>query len=126
PGPERSEQGGVEGVDALEEEHAVRAQLELPSPEGEALARDEVEAGGAHGLAGEEALQLLAEERQVQRFEGFEIEGAVGGARGVLPIDVVVVQGELHRVEAVDLELDLEALDERGLARGGGAGDADD
>jgi hypothetical protein len=68
---------------------------------------------------------VLVQERQVDGLDGLEVRLAVGVARGLLAVDVVVVQREGHRVHPVDAQLDREALGEGGLPRGRRAGDGD-
>ena len=63
------------------------------------------------------------EELEVERLERFVVRLAVGAQRRALAVDEVVVEGQPHRLDAVDAQLDREPADEGRLARGGGPGD---
>src|SRR5690606_40863872 len=80
------EQLRVEGVDALHEQHARRVQAQLLAAVRGALARHEVEAGGAHRLAREEASDVIVQELEIESLEGLEVVVAVGASRGSLTI----------------------------------------
>ena len=69
---------------------------------------------------------MLLEEREVERLERLEVPVAGRPARRLLAVHVVVVERDADGVHAVDLELHVQPLDERGLARRGRPRDRDD
>jgi hypothetical protein len=71
------------------------------------------------------APQVLAEEREVDGLEGLEVVLALRVAGRERAVDVVVVEGDAHGVDAQHLELHREPLEKRGLARRGRARDAE-
>ncbi len=69
---------------------------------------------------------MLLEEREVERLERLEVPVAGRPARRLLAVHVVVVERDADGVHAVDLELHVQPLDERGLARRRRTRDRDD
>jgi hypothetical protein len=116
----------VQAVDALQQQDLVRLEVQRRSRIPEALAVHEVEAGGPNLLTREQARQVIVQQRQIDGFEGLEVVPAFRIARRAFPVDVVVVERDRARQDAVDLELHREPLDEGRLAGRRRSGDADD
>src|SRR6185436_5458730 len=89
---------------------------------GLALAEVKVVARRTERLSREKPRDMIAQQPEIERFEQLEVVSSVRVARRPLTIDVVIIERELDRSNAVDEKLYLESLDERGLPRRRGAG----
>ena len=112
----------IEAVDTLDDQDRPLAESErllVPLP----FSGDEVVARNLDLLARNEATEVVVEEREVDRFEGFVVILALFVPRGLLALHEVVVEGDEYGVEAQHAELHGQPLRGGGLSARRGARD---
>lgn len=112
-------------MDAFDDKHIVRVHAHVGAKRFPG-ACGEVVFGDFHLFAGDEVLQVLVEQFQINGFESVEVVMAVGVERGLVPINEVVVQGKGYGFQAVDSKLSGQTAGECGFAGGRRTGDQDD
>ena len=109
-------------MDALDDDDALFAQaagsaLFVTAALGEVVARQH------HLFAGDQLIQVLIEQRQVERADALEVGIAEFIERGLVAVDEVVIHADGDRLQTQRTEADGEALGSGGLAGRGGPGD---
>ena len=105
----------IQTVNALDDQHRTVVELQrvvVPL----ALARDEIVTRHGKALAGEQALQMVVEEFQIDGFERFVVVFAVCVQRGLVAVDEVVVERDEHGFQSQNAELNAQTLGRGGLA----------
>ena len=107
----------VQAVDALDDDGLARLH-----PEGMGLfpphAGVEVVLRQLHRLAVHQPLQVVGDQRGIQRVDALQVDGAVRLPGQLVPVAVVVVQRDLHRPQALHPQCNAQAVGESGLSRG--------
>ena len=105
----------IQPVDALDKHH-------LPFPQANwraariALAEFEGERWQQDLAPIQQFRQMLAEERHIQRADGFEVERAVLLQRDAVAVEIVVIQRNHQRLKPDDVQVERQSLGERRLA----------
>ena len=118
-GGQQTGQLRVQPVDAFHDDDIVLSYAEL-LPVVKALSRLEGELGDFHFLACQQPLDVVGERVYVERVDAFVVIFAVLVAGRVLPVDKIIVQGQVDRTDAVYHQLDGKPFAERGFPGGGG------
>ena len=106
-------------MDAFHHKDAVGIQFKHFAVE-ERLALDEVESGNLHLFAIEQALQMLVQQRDVERIDALEVVLAVRQLGSAVAADKIVVERKLLHIESQHAQLHAQAATAGGLARRGG------
>ena len=117
--------GRIQAVDAFHDQHVVVRQLEVLSFE-LACARGKVVFRNLDALAGEELLELLVQERDIQRLQALEVVISILVERRVDPVAEIVVERDDDGVQAVDPHVERQPLRGSGLSAARGTGDQHD
>ena len=106
---------GVQGVDALYHQHLVVVQAQTAAAH-RRPARGEVVARQLNLLAAQQRVQLLVEQRQVQRVQVLEVVVAAGVARCLVAVHEIVVERDADGLHTAHQQLHAQPLARSGLA----------